>query len=498
MGDRIVMEVLDWGSKETETLCRMSHHIGHISNPSCDVPAAIEEFGIRFDFPQRAVQEAQSVGTQVARKEIANREDLREIECFTIDPDTAKDYDDALSLTIDKKGQYELGVHIADVSHYVRSGTALDKEARLRCNSTYFPGVCIPMLPPELSDNLCSLKADVNRLTISVFISFDKEGNQLQYRIVRSVINSAKRFTYREAKQVLDGKKKSRHEPTLKKMVELCGLLKRKRYERGSIEFSIPEQIVLVDAQGVPQGLDYIEYDITHQMVEEFMLKANETVATHLNNLGKNLTYRIHDEPSEENLKDFSMLASAFGFDLSEIPTAKEMQKLLDEAMHTPYGQYLATSYIRRMRLAIYSPDNIGHYGLGLTHYCHFTSPIRRYVDLVVHRILFGESDDREGLEIIAADCSEQERISSKAESSVVLLKRLRYLKTLQEKEPQRQYEAVITRVKNFGFFFEVIELMLESFIHISDIGSDFYIFDEERMRLRGRREGQVFSPATR
>ncbi len=494
LGDRIVMEVLDWGSKQTETLCRMSHYIGNIEDPSCDIRAAIEEYEIRSEFPTRALEEAKAYGSKVGSQEIAKREDLREVECFTIDPDTAKDFDDALSLTIDRKGSYELGVHIADVSHYVHAKTALDKEARQRCNSTYFPGVCVPMLPSELSDNLCSLKEGVNRLTISVFVKLDKEGNQESYRIARSVINSAKRFTYREAKAVLDGKKKSQHAPTLKLMVELCQLLKRKRYERGSIEFSLPEQVVLVDETGVPKGLDTVEYDITHQMVEEFMLKANEIVATHLSNKGKNLTYRIHDEPAEENLKDFSLLAGAFGFELSEKPSAKEIQKLFDEAMHTPYGQYLASSYIRRMRLAIYSPDNIGHYGLGLTHYCHFTSPIRRYVDLVVHRILFGESDDRESLELIATDCSEQERISAKAEGSVVLLKKLRYLKMLQEKEPRRQYEAVVTRVKNFGFFFEVLDLVLESFLHVSEIGSDFYVFEEAKMLLRGRREGVAYT----
>lgn len=493
-GDRIVMEVLEWGSKQTATLSRMTQLIGNISDPSCDVKAAIEEFEIRSEFPSRALKEAKAYGTQVARKELGQREDLREQECFTIDPDTAKDFDDALTLKKNRKGQFELGVHIADVSHYVHSATALDKEARLRCNSTYFPGVCVPMLPSELSDNLCSLKEGVNRLTISVFVTFDSEGNQLQYRIARSVIKSAKRFTYREAKEVLDGKKKSPHGPTLKRMVQLCQLLKKKRYERGSLEFSLPEQVVVVDEAGVPQGLDTVEYDITHQMVEEFMLKANEIVATHLSQQGKNLTYRIHDEPSEENLKDFSMLARAFGFDLKEKPTPKEMQSLFDEAMETPYGQYLASSYIRRMRLAIYSPDNIGHYGLGLTHYCHFTSPIRRYVDLVVHRILFGEADDRESLETIATECSEQERISSKAETSVVVLKKLRYLKALHQKEPKRQYEAVITRVKNFGFFFEVLELMHESFMHVSEIGTDFYQFDEAKMALRGRKDRQAFT----
>ncbi len=493
VGDRVVMEVQDWGDKETETFTRVHHYLGHISDPSCDIKAAIEEYELRADFPRAAVSQAQEYGKQVSRKEISQREDLRDIECFTIDPDTAKDFDDAINLSKDEKGHYHLGVHIADVSHYVKSGTPLDIEASQRCNSTYFPGFCLPMLPRELSDNLCSLKPEVNRLTISILIDFDSAGNEINYRITRSVIRSAKRFTYKEAKQVLDGKKKSVHKPTLELMVELCGLLKKKRYERGSIEFAMPELVVLVDDKGMPQKTDYIEYDITHQLVEEFMLKANETVAMHLAKMGKNLTYRIHDEPAEENLKDFSLLAGAFGYRLSEKPTPRELQMLFDEALKTPYGQYLSTSYIRRMRLAVYSPDNIGHYGLGLTHYCHFTSPIRRYVDLVVHRILFGESDERETLDRIATQCSEQERISAKAEGSVVLLKKLRLLDEMRKKDPQRQYEAIVTRVKNFGVYFEVLELMLESFLHVSELDDDYYVYDEAKMNLRGRSTGQHF-----
>jgi len=493
VGDRVVMEVTDWGEKETETYTRVHHYIGHISDASCDIKAAIEEYELRADFPRAAVAQAQEYGKQVSRKEIAQREDLRGIECFTIDPDTAKDFDDAVNLSKDANGNYHLGVHIADVSHYVQSGTALDIEASQRCNSTYFPGFCLPMLPRELSDNLCSLKPEVNRLTISILIDFDSEGNEIDYRMAKTVIRSAKRFTYKEAKLVLDGKKKSIHKPTLDLMVELCGLLKKKRYERGSIEFAMPELVVLVDEKGQPQKTDYIQYDITHQLVEEFMLKANEKVATHLAKQGKNLTYRIHDEPAEENLKDFSLLAGAFGYRLSDKPTPRELQQLFDEALKTPYGQYLATSYIRRMRLAVYSPDNIGHYGLGLTHYCHFTSPIRRYVDLVVHRILFDESDERETLDRIATKCSEQERISAKAENSVVLLKKLRLLDEMHRKDPKRQYEAIVTRVKNFGVYFEVMDLMLESFLHVSELDDDYYVYDEAKMNLRGRNSGQQF-----
>lgn len=493
-GDRVVMEVLDWGAKNTETVCRFSHYLGHISDPSCDISAAIEEYELRSDFSHHVIEEAKSFGLRVSQKEIALREDLRDLECFTIDPDSAKDFDDALTLTKDKRGKYHLGVHIADVSHYVRPGTALDEEAKERCNSTYFPRFCLPMLPSVLSDNLCSLKPNVNRLTASVFMDFDSEGTLINYRIARTVIKSAKRFTYREAKEVLDGKKASPHSDTLHLMVELCGLLKKKRYERGSVEFALPELVIVVDEQGMPYKTDYIEYDVTHQLVEEFMLKANETVATHLANQGKNLTYRIHDVPAEENLKDFSLLAGAFGFQLPEKPTPADIQRLFDEALETSYGPYLATSYIRRMRLAAYSADNIGHYGLSLTHYCHFTSPIRRYVDLVSHRILFGENDNRADLEKIAADCSDQERISAKAEGNVVLRKKLRLLEVIHKQDETKQFEAVVTRIKPFGIYFEVLDFMLEGFLHISELGEDYYIFEEAEMRLRGKHYGAGYT----
>ncbi|MBS4171116.1 ribonuclease R [Neochlamydia sp. AcF95] len=492
-GDRIVMQVTDWGSKDTETYCKYSHYLGHISDPSCDVKAAIEEFGLRSDFSAQTIDEAKKIGTRVSAKDLQGREDFRKIECFTIDPDTAKDFDDAIHLSKDQQGHYHLGVHIADVSYYVTPGTALDREAAMRCNSTYFPGTCLPMLPSILSDNLCSLKPQVNRLTVSVLITFDRNGNEIDYRITRSVIKSKKRFTYKEAKQILEGKKLSPHAPTLHLMVELCSLLKKKRFERGSIEFALPELVILVDEKGMPQGTDYITYDITHQLVEEFMLKANEIVARHLTAIGKNLTYRVHDEPAEESMKEFAALARAFGYNLSDTPSNAEIQKLFEEAMNSSYGQYLATSYIRRMRLAIYSPNNIGHFGLGLTHYCHFTSPIRRYIDLVIHRSLFHEEEAYEALEIVANNCSEKERQSARAEASVKTLKKLRLLYSRQQIEPYQQYEAVVTRIKNFGIIFEVLDVMLESYLHVSELDGDYYIYDEGNLALKGRHTHKTF-----
>ncbi len=494
VGERIVIEVVEWGDKEHETVCRLSHIIGHIDDVMSDIPSAIEEYGLRDRFPVAVEHEARQIPTRVMPKDMEGREDLRDLECFTIDPDTAKDFDDALTLTKDGSG-YHLVVHIADVTHYVKPGSAIDQEALLRCNSVYFPGHVLPMLPHVLSSGLCSLKPNVNRLAVSVIIDLDFEGAVVDYRICRSVIKSCKRMTYRDALKIIQGKAKSPYKKTLDLMVELCHVLKKRRYERGSIEFSLPELVVLVDEKGHPKGTDYVEYDITHQLVEEFMLKANEVIARHLSKQGKNFTYRIHDEPAEENIRDFAILARAFGYGVPEKPTLLQLQQLFDEAQATPFGPYLATSFIRRLRMASYSPDNIGHYGLALTHYCHFTSPIRRYADVVVHRILFGESDDYEAIEEASNRFSDQERVSAKAENSVVLMKKLRLLKEMIKKDRYREFEAVVTRIKPFGFFFEVLDLMVEGFLHVADIGDDYYMFDERKMRLKGRDYGESFDP---
>lgn len=494
IGDRIVMEVVEWGEGKQGTRTRFSHMIGNLADATRDVPAAIELFQLRAHFDLDAQHESLQCGTRVSQQAIKEREDLRSLICVTIDPDTAKDFDDALSLTIDEEGVYHLGVHIADVSYYVRPGSAIDREAALRCNSTYFPGTCVPMLPSALSENLCSLQEQVNRLTVSVLMRCSQEGELLDYRIVRSVIRSQKRFTYKEAKAVLDGVKRSVHRDMLERMVVLCKLLKAQRHKRGSIELSIPELSVEIDPlTGIPSGTTMIEYDITHQMVEEFMLKANEIVAQHLASQGSTLSYRVHEEPAEESRREFVQLARYFGFPLQDNPTAENLQALFLEAEHTPYAAHLATSFIRSMRLAIYSTENIGHYGLQLTHYCHFTSPIRRYVDLVIHRVLFGDVRALEEMTLISKQCSDQERLSAKAEGYVRTLKKLRLLEKQHQKEPDLTYEAIVTRIKPFGLFFEITSLFLEGFLHISALGSDYFIFDALHNQLRGRHTGSTF-----
>lgn len=497
VGDRVLLDITKWGDKEERATGDLSKIIGHISDPTADIPVAILENELRTEFPKDAVEEALAYGTRVRKEDLEGREDLRDLECFTIDPDTAKDYDDAISLEMEK-GMYVLGVHIADVSHYVKDKSALDREASLRCNSTYFPGKCIPMLPSELSDNLCSLREGVLRLTVSVFITVDKNGDTKSYRIVRSVIKSQKRFTYKQAKQVLDGQLESKHKKKMEQMLELCYLLKKKRSERGSVQLFMPEFKVIVDEKGVPTGTEIIEYDITHQLVEEFMLKANETVAVALTKQGKNATFRVHEEPAKESLREFSALACAFGYNLPQDPTPQDIQSFFAELDEGAHAQYLATCYIRSMRLACYSPDNIGHYGLSLEHYTHFTSPIRRYIDTIIHRLLFEGNIEREKLQEISNDASERERISARAEGGVTFLKKLRLLDACYQKDRFRTFDAVVTRVKPFGIYFDVMDFMLEGFLHVSELDEDYFEYSEGQMMLLGRYQGGSYKAGDR
>lgn len=487
-GDRVVFSVEEW-DKGIPKQISLVDHFGSINDPSSDISFAMHENNLPFSFPPEAEQEAQAMGKRVTAKDLIDRVDLRSIECITIDPDTAKDFDDAISL--EKIGsRYRLGVHIADVSHYVQQGTAIDKEAVKRSNSTYFPGKCLPMLPPSLSENLCSLKPNVNRLTVSIFMDIDEQGDTLSWEISRSVIRSKKRLTYKEAKAILDGERKSTLKPFLNLMVEVALLLKKRRSQRGSVQLYMPELVVRVDKDGKPTGMERIEYDITHQMIEEFMLKANEMVAIHLNREGKEISYRVHEEPSSESLRDFSSLVSSFGFHLPQTPDPHDIQKLFQEIENQECCQYLAICYIKSMRLACYSPDNIGHYGLSLEHYCHFTSPIRRYVDLVIHRLLFEPAITKENIQSLCLAASERERISSRAEGSVISMKKLRLLSDILKEEKDRTFEAIVTRIKPFGIYFDVVEFMLEGFIHISELEDDYFIYNDYTSSLNGRFKG--------
>lgn len=494
VGDRIICLVTNWNEKKEDVEATLDRCIGHISDPSIDIQAAVEEFELPTHFTKESLDEAKAYGKKVSLQNMGKRKDLTDLECVTIDPETARDFDDAISLDLDKKGHYHLGVHIADVAHYVKAGMHLDAAAFNRCNSTYFPGKCVPMLPEELSNELCSLKPKVIRFTQSVLAEFDGQGTLVKYTIVRSAIKSRKRFSYGEALDVIEKKKKSIYSPLLMRMVDLCHLLKAKRFDRGSIDFSMPDNVLIVDEKGEPQRIETHEYDITHQMIEEFMLKANEIVATHLSNLGETLIFRIHEEPATESFQDFYTFARSLGFQLPSNPDHRDIQNLFKQAKGSPFLPQLSIGFIRSMKLAAYSPDNMGHYGLALEHYCHFTSPIRRYTDLIIQRLLFNELPKETDVKKIAEACSEKERVSFRAESSVIVLKKLRLAEKFFKEDPTKIYPASITKIKPFALFFEIKELGLEGSFHISEIGNDFFEYNPKKMSFRGKRTGKTFS----
>jgi ribonuclease R len=498
VGDRVIIKVKNWGSDDEAPEGEITHFLGHISDASCDIHCAIEEFDLRSHFPPEALEQTAALGNEVPKAELKKRDDLTDLDAMTIDPETAKDFDDALSIRKTEKGGFHLRVHIADVAHYVPAGSPLDLEAYERGNSTYFPGYCLPMLPHELSDHLCSLQPNVIRLTVSVLMDFDKEGNLVNYKIVRSFIKSVKRFSYEEAKEVLDGEKPSAYLKDLQWMVELCHLLKAKRFDRGSIDFSMPDLVIVVDEKGYPTETRRVEYDITHQLVEEFMLKANEIVAQHLVKQGKPALFRVHQEPEAKDFEEFFTLARSLGFALPQKPTQRDIQELFEKAKKSAHAGQLAVSFIRSLNLALYSPHNVGHYGLALENYCHFTSPIRRYTDLIIGRLLFDEEGKDLDMEKIAEQCSLRERISFRAEGSVKLLKKLRLLQHLLKEDPSRVFEADVTKVKPFGLYFDISHLMLEGFLHISELENDYFIYNAPQNTLIGRTTGKTHAVGER
>lgn len=496
-GDRVLLKIEDWGDRSHPITASLEKRIGSISDASLDVIAATHEFDLPKEFSKEVMKEVKKWGSAVDPEHFKDRRDFTHLTTITIDPETARDFDDALSLDIDSKGNFLLAVHIADVSTYVKSGSALDKEAQARSNTTYFPGQCIPMLPSALSDGLCSLKPDVVRLTLTVLMAFDAKGSLQKKEIFRSYIKSNKRFSYEEAKQVLDGKLKSPYKKDIEGLVKLCLLLKKQRAGRGSIDFALPELVVKVEENGEPSGVYTVEYDITHQLVEECMLKANEVVAKELSDSGVKLLFRIHEEPEGTSMEEFAALARLLGFQMPhKKPSMEEIADLFDKAKTTTYAHRLSIAFIRSMKLAIYSPENVGHFGLALEHYCHFTSPIRRYSDLIIHRLLMKEKMDESDLREIALKCSEQERLSMRAETHVKRLKKLRLLTKWKEEDPAREYTAIITQIKPVGIIFEIQDIMLEGFLHISELENDYFDFNPATNQLKGRGTGIIHKVA--
>ncbi len=454
-----------------------------------------EEFGLPFEFPQAVLDEAHAIGEVISEEELRGRVDMRGKVVMTIDPDDAKDFDDALSVEKHDDQTLTVGIHIADVSHYVARDSRLDQEANLRGNSVYLVGSVIPMLPEKLSNNICSLVPGKDRLTFSVFVRMTPRGRIISHSIAKSVINSTRRFTYDEVQTILEtGKGDYSGELLLLNKIAL--ILRKKRTSEGSINFFSEEVRFVLDDQGDPLHVVVKESKDSHKLVEDFMLLANRIVAqeiTPARRVKKTALYRVHDVPEEKKMVEFIRFVKTLGYNFGKGKsfTAKDLNELMAQAEGKPEELIVNDLAIRSMAKAVYSITNIGHFGLGFGLYTHFTSPIRRYADLIVHRLLYSYttgakklpySDD--ALDQIAEHITATERSAVEAERFSVRLNQIALLKNSLGEE----FDGIISGVTNFGFFVKLKETLAEGLVHVRELGDEYYIFDELKYSLIGRK----------
>jgi len=499
-GDKVVVRLEAWESRHVNPEGEIVEVLGAAAAPGIDMLSIIRKYDLPTQFPKAVLDEANRIPQSVEQKLLQGREDLRDQFIVTIDPDDARDFDDAINIEkIDNDG-WRLGVHIADVSAYVTPESTLDREARRRGNSVYLPDRVIPMLPERLSNGVCSLNPGVDRLTHSVFIEFDKNGRAKNARFAKSVIRSARRLTYKEAYAILQAKPNGELSHRLHTAWELALLLRRKRFEHGSLDLDFPEVKVHVDANGRPIRLERVENDESHQLVEEFMLAANEAVARELRHRSIATIYRVHEDPDPEKLGEYREFILSFGYKVGDLSHRKEVQRFLASIGGKPEEQALKIGLLKSLKRARYAAQPLGHYGLAKANYLHFTSPIRRYADLVVHRTLAERNLPRRSkidvgqIESVAEHISETERNAAEAEIESVRLKKLQFFEQqLKERNPQ-VFRAAIMDVRNYGLVVELPDALVTGVVHVSTLSDDFYIFDAAQRRLTGRRTRRRFS----
>jgi ribonuclease R len=499
--DKVVVRLEPWESRHVNPEGEIIELLGRASDPGVDMLSIIRKNNLPLQFPPEVLAEAEKISDAVDPTRYPEREDLRRKFIVTIDPDDARDFDDAINVEKLSGGEWELGVHIADVSAYVILGSALDREALQRGNSVYLVDRVIPMLPERLSNGVCSLNPNVVRLTHSVFIRFAKNGAPRSARFARTMIQSARRLTYKEAYSILQSPPHDELAERLHTAWDLAALLRRKRFAHGSLDLDFPEVKVVVDKQtGRPLRLERIENDESHQLIEEFMLAANEAVAAELKNRLTPTIYRVHENPDPDKLAEYRELVISYGFKAGDLTNRRELQRLLESFSGKPEEQALKIGLLKSLKRARYAIQPLGHFGLSKNNYTHFTSPIRRYADLVVHRALSereGKRAARRGageLAGIAEHISTTERVAAEAENESVKLKKLEFLELqLSEKNPQ-VFRAVVIEVRNYGLLIELPDVLLTGLIHISSLQDDFYVFDEPRRRLIGRQSRRVLA----
>lgn len=501
-GHKVVVEITDYGEDRRNPEGKVIEILGHINDPGVDILSVIRRYELAVEFPEEVYAEIEHLGTEVAEADKKGREDLRDLLTITIDGADAKDLDDAVSLKRLGNGNFELGVHIADVSHYVRENTALDKEAYARGTSVYLVDRVIPMLPHKLSNGICSLNPHVDRLALSCLMEVNGRGEVVSHRILESVINSDYRMTYTAVREILEDGAPALLEqyaeilPMLEDMEELRQILGEKRRKRGSVNFDLPESKIILDENGKPIDIKPYEKSIATNMIEEFMLVCNETIAENSFWQEMPFMYRSHQEPDEDKLEKMEQFLRGFGYYLrkkdGEIHP-RELQKVLQKAEDTDEERIITRMVLRSMMQARYTAENGGHFGLAAKYYCHFTSPIRRYPDLEIHRMikkmLHGELDEkasayyRRKMPDWAKHCSKQERVAEDAERDTDALKKVEFM----EDKVGQIYEGIISGVTNWGIYVELPNT-IEGMVALSQMDDDYYEFDEKKMLVFGKR----------
>lgn len=515
-GHKVVAEITDYGRGRRSPEGKITEIIGHINDPGVDILSIVKGFDLPVAFPEKVLNQAERAVKEVEEADRVGRLDLRNLLMVTIDGEDAKDLDDAVSLTVDEEtGRYHLGVHIADVSNYVQENSALDREALKRGTSVYLVDRVIPMLPHALSNGICSLNEGEDRLTLSCLMEIDKEGNIADYKITESVIRVNRRMTYTDVAKIIVNndeetcKKYEELVPMLLSMKELSMLLREKRMQRGAIDFDFPESKITLDAEGRPLEIKPYERNLANMLIEDFMLAANETVAQHFYWQELPFVYRIHEKPDGDKMQKLNIFINNLGYYMKSVGKAhrrvaeeeihpKEIQKLLKKIAGTPEEALVSRLTLRSMKQARYSTVCEGHFGLACDYYCHFTSPIRRYPDLQIHRIIKDQLRNRmsEGkalhyesiLPEVAKHSSETERRAEEAERETDKLKKMEYM----AERIGEEYEGIISGITAWGIYVELPNTV-EGMVHVSRLPGDYYFYDENLCEMIGEHTGRSY-----
>lgn len=512
-GDKVAINFLRWTDPHKSPEGEVTEILGEAGVAKVEYASILKEFSLRKEFPKAVEKEAQRVAVSPSDEEIARRLDMRDKMIVTIDPPDARDFDDALSFEVLDNGNYRVGVHIADVSHYVRENSPIDKEALERGTSVYLVDGVVPMLPERLSNDVCSLVPHQDRLAYSVFMEYTKRGVLKDYEIRETIINSKRRFTYDEVQQVINTGE-GEHSDFLMQLHRFAEVLRKKRFTKGGIDFDTTEiKFILDDAKNPVEAVLKKRSDAT-SLVEEYMLAANQTVATHIKHISpgggrkKNellpFVYRIHDDPDEEKLHTALEFVRALGIELPNELTSKQINALLESIQDRPERHVINQVLLRSMAKAVYSSYNVGHYGLGFKYYAHFTSPIRRYPDLIIHRLLKeyadGTPDNKrlthlnDHLNEVSDHSSGRERLAVEAERASIKLTQVAIVK----EKIGEEFNGMVTGVTNFGLFVMIDDLYAEGLVRMREMDDDFYFFDERRYALVGRKTRKIFRIGTR